>query len=418
MTAIAEPRNDTQPDATYTYKALDDSGAMQTGELGSRSKDEAISRLRRLGLRPISITETGASAFGREYSMPGFGPRVKGRDLAVMARQFATMINAGVPMLRTLEVLASQSTSPVLASTLDQVRFDVEGGESLSNAIGRHPKVFDTLFVSMVRAGETAGALDSVLLQLASTLEQSVSTRQKIRSALAYPIAVSVMVVGVITVMLLFVVPTFAGIYDDLGGTLPAPTQALVDVSAALTGNLPLILLLIVGSAVALRQWKRTEAGRYRWDWLMLRVPLVGNLLLKSSVARFGRTMAVLTKSGVPVLETLRIASGTVGNDVFARALLDTREAVRDGEPLAKNLGKSPVFPTMAVQLIAVGEETGALDEMFDIVATSFEEEVEAAVSGFSAVIEPVMMALIGLLVGGMVIALYLPMFRVIDLVQ
>ncbi len=414
MTTITRPT----PEATYRYKALDDDGTVHKSEMVCRSEAEAVSRLRRLGLRPVSITESRSSALGRDYSMPGFGPRVKDGELAIMARQLATMVNAGVPLLRTIDVIATQAGGSLLGSTLEQVRFDVESGESLSDAIARHPKIFDYLFVSMVRAGETAGALDSVLLQLAATLERSVATRQKIRSALAYPMAVSVMVFVVIMVMLIFVVPTFAGIYNDLGGTLPLPTRVLVDVSAATTANLPLLVIGAVAVTIGVRKWKKTEAGRYRWDWLMLRIPLVGSLLLKSSVARFGRTMAVLTKSGVPVLETLRISSGTVGNAVFTRSLLETREAVRNGEPIAHNLAKESIFPAMVIQLIAVGEETGALEEMFDIVGRTLEEEVEAAVSGFAALIEPLMMAFIGVVVGAMVVALYLPMFRVIDLVQ
>ncbi len=408
----------TEKESTFRYKALDDDGGMQVGEIVCDSESTAVSRLRQQGLRPISMSESRPSTLAREFSIPGFGPKVKGAELAVLARQFSTMVNAGVSLLRTLDVLRQQTSNPLLASTLDQIRLDVEAGGSLSEAISRHPKVFDRLFVSMIRAGETAGALDTVLLQLADTLERSVAMRQKIRSALAYPIAVSVMVTAVILIMLVFVVPTFSGIYDDLGGTLPLPTRALVGVSSLITNNLLPLVLTVIAATLGFKRWKRTDAGQYRWDSLKLRLPLMGDLLVKSSVARFGRTMAVLTKSGVPVLETLRITSETVGNAVMSRALIQTRDAVRRGEPLAQNLAKESIFPAMVIQLVSVGEETGALEQMFDTIGKSLEEEVETAVAGFAALIEPVMMAFIGLVVGGMVVALYLPMFRVIDLVQ
>ena len=248
--------------------------------------------------------------------------------------------------------------------------------------------------------------------------EKQVAVRQKIRSALAYPAAVLVMIVGVITAMLVFVVPIFAGIYDDLGGTLPLPTQILVSLSDTLTKRLPFVVLGIGVSVFLLRRWIRTESGRYRWHALMVRMPLVGPLLRKSAIARFGRTMSVLTRAGVPVLGTLRITAETVGNAIVERAVGECEDAVRRGEAIAPNLARHDIFPAMVIQLVTVGEETGALDQMLDIVGTSFEEEVDAQVAGFSALIEPLLMAVIGVIVGGMVVALYLPMFRIIDLVQ
>lgn len=416
---VARRRRGAQtPGLSFRFRAVDHHGAVQEGELVASSDADAVARLRRLGLRPVSVRRSRSSVLQRNLSVPGMGPRVKGTELAVLARQFATMVNAGVPLLRTLEVLRRQSENPLLRATLDQMRLDVESGDSLSEAIARHPKVFDHLFVSMVRSGEAAGALDVVLAQLAATLERTVAIRQKVRSALAYPIAVSFMVAGVIAAMLVFVVPTFAGIYDDLGGSLPLPTQLLVAASEAVTSNLAIAGLVLTALVIAGRRWTASPSGRHRWDGMKLRLPLVGSLLRKSVMARFGRTMAVLTRSGVPVLETLRITGETVGNAQVAEALERTRDAVRRGEPIAQNLANSHHFPAMVVQLVAVGEETGALDQMFEIVGESFEDEVETAVAGFSALIEPLMMAVIGLVVGAMVVALYLPMFRVIDLVQ
>lgn len=403
---------------TYRYRALDSAGAIQEGELAGDSEADAVARLRHLGLRPISLSRVGGSVLDRELSIPWIGPRVKGSELAVLARQFATMVHAGVPMLRTLEVLRRQAGSSLLAETLDKMRLGVEAGESLSEAISRHPKVFDRFFVSMIRAGEAAGALDVVLRQLADTQARSVATAQKIRSALAYPVAVLVMVTGVIVAMLVFVVPTFAGIYDDFGGTLPLPTRILVGVSDVIRSRLPLIVIVGTVTVLVARRWLRTTSGRLRWHRLKLRLPLLGTLFHKVAIARFARTMAVLTRSGVPVLETLRITADTVGNAVVSQALDETRRAVRRGESLADNLADSPVFPAMVVQLVSVGEETGTLDQMLEIVGQSFDDEVETAVAGFAALIEPLIMAVIGVVVGAMVVALYLPIFRLIDLVQ
>ena len=414
----AGPNQDEEERQTYRYRAIDGDSGVREGELRAVSEADAVARVRQLGLRPVSVKAARYRALRREYSLPGIGPRVKGTELAVLARQFATMVDAGVPLLRSLEVLRRQTDNTFLAQTIEQIGLDIESGESLSRAIGRHPKVFDHLFVSMVRSGEAAGALDVVLLQLATTLERRVAMAQKIRSALSYPLAVLVMVVGVVVAMLVIVVPTFAGIYDDLGGTLPLPTRLLITTSELMTSRLPILVVVTGGAGFLLRRWARTTSGRYRIDGLTLRLPLVGPLVRKSALARFGRTMAVLTRSGVPVLETLRITGETVGNAVLATAIEATREAVRRGEPMADRLERSGQFPALVVQLVSVGEETGALDQMFEIVGSSFEEEVEAAVAGFAALIEPLMMAVIGLVVGGMVVALYLPMFRIIDLVQ
>jgi type IV pilus assembly protein PilC len=413
--ATPSDRDEQQP---FRYRAVDETGTIQEGHLNADSEADALARLRQQGLRTISLTLHGPSVLEREFSVPGLGPRVKGSELAVFTRQFATMVQAGVPLLRTIEVLRRQTENKLLADTLDQMRLSVEAGSSLSDAVARHPRVFDRLFVAMIRTGESSGALDTVLRQLADTMAKSVATRQKIRSALTYPAAVMLMVVGVIVIMLVFVVPTFAGVYDDLGGTLPLPTRILVGVSDVFRSQLPLVVLTGIGLLLTVRRWLRTPSGRRRWHAIKLRLPLIGHLFHHLAIARFGRTMAVLTRSGVPVLETLRITAGTVGNAVVAHALDDTRQAVLGGEPLADNLARNKVFPAMVVQLVAVGEETGTLDQMLEIVGQSFEDEVETAVAGLAALVEPLMMAVIGVVVGGIVVALYLPMFRLIDLIQ
>lgn len=404
--------------ATFRYRALDAAGTLTTGELVSGDERDAVARIRRLGLRPVEVAPARVGLLEREWSIPGIGNRVGADDLAVMARQLATMVGAGVPLLRCLRVLADQTDHPVLATSLDKVATDVESGDSLSVAVRRHPTVFDPLTCALLRAGETAGALDLVLAQLADGLERTAATRRRIRSALTYPIAVLVMVAAIVTVMLLFVVPVFSGIYEDLGSELPAPTRALVALSTVLTTRLPIALFSIAVVVIGLRRWFATPQGRLQRDRLLLRLPLVGPLLTKSAMARFGRVMAVLTRSGVPVLETLSVAGDNAGNAAVTEAVAEVRRNVGRGETLAENLERMPIFPPMVGQLVAVGEETGALDDMLDVVGGTFEDEVETAVDGFSSLIEPLLMAVIGLTVGGMVVALYLPMFDIIDLVQ
>ncbi len=404
--------------SAYSFEVVNPQGTVEVGTMAAASEEEVLQRLRRLGKRPISVELEHRSIFDTELSIPGMGPRVKKAELAVMARQFATMVSAGIPLIRSLSVLAEQSSNPLLESTLKDMEISVSGGDSLSQAMDRHPKVFDDLFVSMVRAGEAAGALDVVLQQLAATLERSVAVSNKIRSAMSYPIAVLVLVGVVIAAMVVFVVPVFSGIYDDLGGSLPLPTRVLVLISDGVTRYLPFVVGGLVAGAYSVKRWKASPSGALQWDRAKLSLPLVGSLVHKSALARTGRTLAVLTRAGVPVLETLRIAADTTGNRVVSAALDDAIDGVRNGESVASNLRRHSVFPPMVVQLVTVGEETGSLAEMLEIVGRTYEGEVETAVAGFAAVIEPLLMAFIGVVVGGMVISLYLPMFRIIDLVQ
>ncbi len=402
----------------YEYTGIDASGMVRTGRLLSATEAEATQRIRRLGLRPTEVQPVSKSLLTTELRIPGFGPKVDEREIAVLSRQLATMVGAGVPLLRSLSVLTKQTENQFLVETLARVRTDVESGDSLSDSIARHPRVFDDLYVPMVRAGETAGALDEILAQLATTMERSVALRQKIRAALTYPIAVLVLITFVIAAMLIFVVPVFAGIYDDLGGELPLPTRILVGVSAAFSDKLPLTLLIVGTTTYLVRRWKQSENGRLKWDKAKLRLPLVGDLLHKSAIARLTRVLAVLNRSGVPVLEALAISAQTVGNAAIEQAVVDTRQVVRRGGSMGSQMADNPLFPPMVVQLVSIGEETGTLDEMLETVAASFEAEVESAVAGFASLIEPLLMAFIGVVVGSMVISLYLPMFRIVDLIQ
>ncbi|HEX8581907.1 MAG TPA: type II secretion system F family protein [Acidimicrobiales bacterium] len=403
---------------TYAYKVRDRQGKLVEGQLEADSSALVVNRLRQMGYTPVAIDRRDTSTLQKEIHVPGLGNRVRLKDVAVFSRQFATMVNAGLTLLRALSILGEQTENTVLAGIVNEVRQEVERGSSLSQAMARHPKAFSRLYVAMVRAGETGGVLDAVLLQLAENLEKQVALRQKVRSAMTYPVAVFFLVVTILTAMLLFVVPMFQDLYADLGGTLPVPTRVLLGVSSvAKTFAVPIFVLEGVG-IWALRRWLRTPAGRARWDALALRLPVFGKLVRKTALTRFARTLAVLLRSGVPILESLEITAETVNNAVVAKGVRDTQTAVKRGEAVAKPLAEHPVFPPMVTQMMAVGEETGALDDLLDKVGDFYDQEVEATVDSLTSLLEPVMIVVMGASVGAMVVALYLPMFNIINLIK
>jgi len=404
--------------STYVYRVRDRGGRLLEGSLEADNDTLVASRLREMGYFPITIEAKGASGLSRELHIPGLGRRVKQRDLAVFARQFATMINAGLTMLRALSILAEQTDNPVLAKAVDTIRSDVETGTSLSAALARHPRVFSRLFVSMVRAGEAGGVLDSVLQQLATTLEKQAALRSKIRSAMAYPVAVMGLVSMIVVAMLIFVVPMFKSMYKQVGGTLPTPTLILLGVSNVFSTYFPIIVPLGIGGVIGLKRALRTTGGRAKWDRIKLHLPIFGRLTHKTAIARFARTLAVLLKSGVPILESLEITSDTVGNAVVASAVKDVQTAVKGGESVARPLATHKVFPAMVTQMMSVGEETGALDGMLDKIADFYDQEVESLVDALTSLIEPILIVVMGSVVGGMVVCLYLPMFNIIKLVK
>jgi type IV pilus assembly protein PilC len=401
---------------TYTYKVRDKSGKLLEGALEADSTTLVANKLRQMGYVPIAIDKKGGSATTRELHFRK--PKAKLKDIAVFSRQFATMINSGLSLLRSLYILAEQTENKVLAKVIDEVRSDVEKGASLSQAMARHPRAFNRLYVAMVRAGETGGVLDSVLLQLASTIEKQVELRHKIKSAMTYPVAVFGLVVMIVAAMLLFVVPMFKSLYADLGGTLPLPTRILMLASTLITKFLPVVLVAIGGAVFALKKWIKTEKGRATWDTLKLKIPVFGKLTRKTALTRFARTLAVLLRSGVPILESLEITSDTVGNVVVQRGVKAVQEGVKQGETIARPLADHPVFPPMVVQMMAVGEETGALDEMLDKVGEFYEQEVEALVNSLTSLLEPALIVVLGSTVGGMIISLYMPMFNIIKLIK
>jgi type IV pilus assembly protein PilC len=402
---------------TFTYKVRDRRGQVIEGELEADNTTLVAAKLRKMGYIPVQIDRKAKGGFKTELKIPGLGNRVKLKELAVFSRQFATMINSGLSLLRSLNILAEQTESKILAGVINQIRQDVETGSSLSGSLEKHPKVFSRLYVSMVKSGETGGNLDAVLLRLSDTIEKQVALRAKVKSAMTYPLMVGIMVFGITLAMLLFIVPMFKNLYADLGGTLPLPTRLLLNVSDILKRFFPFVLVLGIVGGILLRKWVKGK-GKPSWDALKLKLPIFGSLARKVALARFSRTLAQLIRSGVPILESLEIVSETAGNEVVKKAVLDVQSSVRQGETISRPLLAHSVFPPMVVQMMAVGEETGALDTMLDKIATFYEQEVEATVASLTSIIEPVLIVVMGLMVGGMLIALYMPMFNIIKLIK
>lgn len=403
--------------ATYKYTVRDKAGKTIEGTLEGETKDAVSSKLRSMGYVIVTLTEGGGLIASMNEIK--FGTGIKPKDITIFARQFSTMINAGLSLTKCLSILGQQTESDGLRVIIAQVGKDVEAGQSLSDSMAKHPKVFPSIFVNMVRAGETGGVLDEVLSRVADHFESEQALKAKIKSAMTYPMAMGGLVIVILVAMMVFVVPTFQKMFSDMGGTLPLPTQILVNISDGVKGA-PGLITLFVSIAVyfTFKWWKSTESGRFTWDTILLRMPVFGVLVRKIALAKFTRTFGTLVSAGVPILSALEIVGATSGNAVVEQAVKKIRAAIKEGETIAKPLSESPVFPAMLVQMIAVGEETGALDAMLNKIADFYDEEVSTAVEGLTSLIEPLMMATLGVVVGGMVIALYMPMFNVITLVK
>jgi type IV pilus assembly protein PilC len=387
------------------------------GKMEADGEAAVASRLRSQGMIPVQITKDSKVSMKMEINI--LPKKVKLKDLAIFARQFATMINAGLSLLRTLNILSEQTENPLLKETIGAMRDDVERGSSLSGAMSKHPKVFNNLFVAMVRAGETGGQLDTVLTRLADNYEADYKLRQKVKAAMTYPVVVAGIAVLLVTVMLLFIVPTFAEMFEGLGGELPLPTKILVKLSEAAKWLVPLLAVLSIVGAMAYKRARKANAEfRLRADRLKLRIPIFGDLFQKVALSRFSRTLGLLLRAGVPVLQALDIVGDATGNEVLARATTDVKESVRKGETMAEPLERHGVFPPMVVQMISVGEDTGAIDAMLDKVSDFYDQEVESTTESLTSLIEPIMIAVLGGIVGAMIIALYMPMFKIFELVK
>lgn len=401
--------------STYLFKAMDFAGAQASGEVEAESKQVVADQLKSRGLIILEIADKHTS---REINLAIF-QRVKGAELTIMTRQMSTMVNSGMTMLRALYVLEAQTENKVLQETIVKVRKDVEAGLPLSDALGRHPKLFNPLFVAMTRAGETGGMLDAALLRVADQLEKEDSLRRQVKSAMAYPLVVMGFAFSVLIALVAFIVPVFVSVFKELGGELPSITKFTVLLSKAVTGYWWLCILVVFGIVFAFRRWKRTERGRAQWDTLRLRTPFkIGDIVQKISLARWSRTLSALISAGVPILQALEITGKTAGNHVVEKAMGDVIANVKAGGTIAAPLKDTPVFPGMVCSMIGVGEETGALDTMLEKIADFYEDQVEAAVKQLTSILEPVMIILVGAIVGFIVISMYMPLFKVYDSIK
>jgi len=402
---------------TFDYQVRDRGGKVLKGRIDAQSPAAVASKLKGMGYAPISIAKANAG-LNKELHIPGFGGRVKLKDIAISARQFATMINSGLSLLRALSILAEQTDNEKLAEVYSEVRLAVEQGSSLSQAFAQHERVFPPIMINMVRAGETGGFLDQVLLQLAENFEAEVKLRAKIKSAMTYPVVVFSFAILSMTAMLVFIVPVFADMFAGLGGELPLPTRVLVALSNLLKTALPFLLLLAVIGFFVWRRYKNHPKVRNVVDPFKLKAPIFGKLFQKVAISRFSRNLGTMIHAGVPILQSLDIVSDTTGNVVLARAIDDVENSVRRGESLAGPLAEHPVFPPMVVQMMAVGEDTGSLDAMLHKISDFYDSEVEATTEALTSLIEPIMIAVVGAIVGAMIIALYMPIFKVFDLIE
>jgi type IV pilus assembly protein PilC len=394
----------------YTYRGTNRSGSSVSGEVTATSKADLQNILRRQ-----QITATKMSEKGKEFNLPTFGGSVKAKELAVFTRQFSVMIDAGLPLVQCLEILAGQQENKLFQKVLTGTRSAVESGATLSAAMRQFPKVFDALYVNMVEAGETGGILDTILQRLSMYIEKNVKLQRAVKSALVYPIGVLTVAGGVIILLLWKVVPVFGTLFAGLGVNLPLPTRIVIGASNFIGSYFGLALLvLFVGMIFAVKVWYATAQGRYIIDAGLLKAPLIGMLLRKIAVARFTRTLGTLISSGVPILEGLDITAKTAGNAVVERALLKVRKALEEGKSLTEPLRETEVFPGMVTQMIGVGEQTGAMDAMLQKIADFYEDEVDAAVKDLLTALEPVMIVFLGTVVGGVVISMYLPLFSLI----
>jgi len=394
----------------YLWEGKTTRGNIQKGEMEAVNEAAVKSTLR---AQQIKVTKLKTKPKDLLENISFLQPKVSGKTLSVFTRQFATMIDAGLPLIQGLDILGSQEPNPTLKKAITKIKTDVESGSTLSNALKRHPKIFSDLYVSLVAAGEMGGMLDTILNRLANYIEKAEKLKSKVKSAMVYPSVVLIISIIVIAVLLIFVIPVFQEMFEGLGGELPALTQVVVDMSNFLRHNIIYILAVIVAVYFAFTKFKSTEKGRVVVDKTLLGLPVLGVLLKKSAVANFTRTLETMTTSGVPILEGLVIVSATAGNKVIEKAILDTKTSISEGKTIAEPLAKSGIFPPMVTQMISVGESTGALDTMLGKIADFYEDEVDTAVEALTALIEPFMMVFLGGTIGTMLAAMYLPIFKI-----
>jgi len=402
----------------YEYAIRDAQGKIQKARIEAPNEAAVSQRLRGMGLAPVSINEVNTGGLNKDISIPGFSDRISLKDIAIMSRQLATMIQSGLSLLRALNILSDQTENKALARKIQDVRADVETGVSLSAALSKSPETFPPIMINMVRAGEVGGFLDNVLVSIAENFEAAVKLRAKVKSAMTYPIVVFVIAIVAVVGMLLFIVPVFATMYADMGGELPPLTKMLVGLSTLLRYlGIPILIAIGLGAWFYGRNKHKPEF-REKIDPLMLKMPVFGNLTKKIALARFSRNLGAMIRAGVPILQALDIVGEASGNIVIEKATRDVKESVRTGNSLAAPLNMHPVFPAMVVQMIAVGEDTGALDQMLEKIAEFYDQEVESTTEALTSLIEPIMIGVLGAIVGVMIIALYMPIFGIFELID
>jgi type IV pilus assembly protein PilC len=399
--------------AVFRWEGISPKGEVMRGEMEATTRDAVIVRLRTQRIQPVptKIKEKG-KGLDRELTIPGFGEKVKTRDIVIFTRQFATMIDAGLPIVQCLDILQAQATVKPMRRAIQQIKDDVEAGASFNEALRKHPKLFDELYINMVAAGEVGGILDNIMNRLAVYMEKAARLRAKIKGAMIYPASIVTVAVAVTGILLIYVIPVFAELFSSFGQALPAPTQFVINLSNFTVAFFPYITAATVLFGMTMGWLYRTEQGRLAIDGFLLRLPIFGDLFRKSAVARFTRTLGTLVASGVPILDALAITARTAGNRVVEKAVFATRVSISEGKTIAEPLIQSKVFPPMVCQMIAVGETTGALDSMLGKIAEFYEEEVDNAISNLTALMEPIVIVFLGVVIGGLVISMYLPIFQ------
>lgn len=405
--------------AIFVWEGRTAQGRIIKGDtLEAPNLEAALARLREQRIRPIAnkVKEKGAG-LDKELAIPGFGPTVSTKEISVATRQLATMIDAGLPIVQCLDILGQQSENKLLRTTITAIRRDVEGGCTFADALRKHPKIFDDLYVNMVEAGEAGGILNTILNRIALFIEKASRLKKKVKGAMIYPVAIVLVAIVVVAVLMIFVIPVFAELYGSMGQALPAPTQICINISNIFVAYWWLMAATAFGIVTAIKLYYKTPQGHMNIDRLLLRMPVIGDLLRKVAVARFSQNMALLLSSGVPILDGLAITGKTAGNKVVEKAIMESRLSISKGNTVAEPLRESKIFPPLVCQMVAVGESTGGLDGMLRKVAELYEEEVDDAVNNLTAMMEPAIMVVLGVILGGLVVAMYLPIFQMGSLV-
>jgi len=399
---------------TFIWSGKTRDGKIQKGETPASNKDDVVNALKKQGIAVTNIKAKGAG----DLKIPGFGGGVEDRDIVIFTRQFATMIDAGLPLVQCLEILEGQTENKVLAKAIGEIRQAVEAGSTYADALGKHPKIFNDLYVNLVAAGEVGGILDTILGRLTGYIEKNMKLKKQIKAAMVYPSVVMTVAIGVITVLMIFVIPMFAKMFSDMGGKLPVPTQIVMNISYFMTSRKMIYLCIGIGAVIfGIKRFYATKKGMVLMDGWFLKMPIVGNLLRKIAVSKFTRTLGTLMGAGVPIMDGLDIVAKTAGNKVVENAIIATKNSISEGKNLSEPLAKSGVFPPMVTQMISVGESTGALDAMLAKIADFYDDEVDNAVDALTAALEPALMVFLGISVGFIIIAMYLPIFGLADIV-